>query len=169
MSYACNSLDQGCGQSWTRWFFCSVCSVGRGTHSLTFPRRLGWGCSIQEGSSSCPRGLVLWVVRLFTWKLVSKRGVQIGKGRPALPSRPLQKDWQWHFYHILLLKAGPRASPESSRGEVVTTSQGGVEERAVLSPPQWSLPSVRFPSPHIPHQNTIVRGKIYVYTPTTQN
>lgn len=34
-----------------------------------------------------PCRLALWAVRPCTWKLLSKSGVQVGEGRPALPLR----------------------------------------------------------------------------------
>ena len=57
-----------------------------GLVSIRSPGGLAGAAASRVGPDP-PRRLVLWAVRPCTWKLLSKRGVQVGEGRPALPLR----------------------------------------------------------------------------------
>lgn len=117
------SLDQKFGQGWAGSFFCSMSSIGWSpvwgpTQQETWLglQHLSGSRSSPGGLAISPGGLAVWVLQLFPQKRASKRGVSRGEGRPTLHLRLPQEESQRYCHRILLLRAGPRASPES-RGE----------------------------------------------------
>lgn len=97
-----------------------------------------------------------------SWRL--RGSVPRGEGRPALHLRLPQADSQWHFQHILLVKTGPRASPEPRGGKQPSPLSGRGYE-AIFNPPQLVMLNVPFSSPihSLPVQNS-TKKKIYLYS-----